>query len=130
MHWVIPDYCTADTPSKHVYDFYKQNDIPTNEWRQSTGNERKSTVNGGKSINCFTKKFNLTIKCVTKGTQYMQSTKLVLQSHFISGKNSFSDISRKYISPNIIWAKPAVPALIIFSKMHFLQITENESFKK
>ena len=52
----------------------------------------------------------------------MTSIKLVIQSHFLSWKNSFSDIDRKYILPNKIRAGTA---LIISSKMHFLPISCN-----
>ena len=52
----------------------------------------------------------------------MKSMKLVIQLHFIWWVNSFSDISRKCILPNMI----ATP--IIFGKMHFLLISENEFF--
>ena len=41
--------------------------------------------------------------------------------------NSFSDISRKCISPNMMRAGNA---LIIFSEMHFLLISENEFYMK
>ena len=37
-------------------------------------------------------------------------------------KNSFSDIGKKCISPN------KIKALILFGKMHFLGISENNSF--
>ena len=40
-------------------------------------------------------------------------------------KNSFSDISRKCIVPNMI---RVVPASTIFSKMQFMVISENEFF--
>ena len=54
----------------------------------------------------------------------MNSMKLVIPLHFISWKKkSFSDISRKWILPNMI---RAVAALIIFGQMHFLLISENE----
>ena len=53
----------------------------------------------------------------------MKSMKLVIPSHFIWRKNSFSDISRKFHLPNVIGA---VTAPIIFGKMHFLLISQNE----
>ena len=54
----------------------------------------------------------------------MKSMKLVLPSHFyFVKKKSFSDTSRKCILPNII---RAVPVLIIFGKMPFLLISEDE----
>ena len=40
-------------------------------------------------------------------------------------KNSFSDVSKKWILPNMI---RTVPALIIFGKIHFLLTSENEFF--
>ena len=49
---------------------------------------------------------------------YIKSMKLVLPSHFISWKISFSSISRKCILPNTT----------IFGKMHFLPISEKELF--
>ena len=58
---------------------------------------------------------------------YMKSMKIIIPSHFITWKNSFSDISRKGIRPNMIRAK-LWTALIIFSKIHFLLISENEVF--
>ena len=42
-------------------------------------------------------------------------------------KNSFSDISRKLISANMI---RAVPALLIFGKINFLLISEHQFFMK
>ena len=42
-------------------------------------------------------------------------------------KNKFSDISRKWILPNMIRAGTA---LIIFGKIHFLLILENEFLMK
>ena len=45
--------------------------------------------------------------------------------HFM--KNSFSDISRKWILSNMI---KVVPVLIIFGKIHFLLTSENELFMK
>ena len=55
-------------------------------------------------------------------------------------KNSFSDVSRKWILPNMVravsreWTIPnmnrAVPALIIFGKIYFLLTSENEFFTK
>ena len=50
---------------------------------------------------------------------------LVIPLHFISWKNSFSDISRKCIWPNM---NGAVTAPIIFGQMHFLLKSENEFF--
>ena len=90
----------------------------------------------------------------------MKSLKLVIPSRFM--KNSFSDIGRKWILPNMIRAGTdctdcngqftpkmkanavsrllsslvgidqcnRLPALIIFAKMHFLLISENEFFMK
>ena len=40
-------------------------------------------------------------------------------------KNSFSDVSRKWMLPNMI---REVPVLIIFGKIHFLLTSENEFF--
>ena len=44
-----------------------------------------------------------------------------------SMKNSFSDVSIKWILPNMI---RAVPALIMFGKIHFLLTSENEFLRK
>ena len=55
----------------------------------------------------------------------MNSVKLVSPFHVTSRKNSFSDISRKCIWPNMI---RVVTALIIFGKIHFLLISEKEFF--
>ena len=56
---------------------------------------------------------------------HMKSTKVSIPIHFISWVSSFSDISRKCIFPNMIRVGTA---LIIFGKMHFLLISENEFF--
>ena len=58
---------------------------------------------------------------------HMKSMKFVIPSRFISWVNSFSDISRKWILPNMI---RAVPVLMIFGKIRFLLISENEFFMK
>ena len=42
-------------------------------------------------------------------------------------KNSFSDVCRKWILPNMIRAGTT---LFIFGKIHFLQTSENEFFMK
>ena len=52
---------------------------------------------------------------------FMKSMKLV-PLHLFLLKNSFSDIGKKCISPN------KIKALILFGKMHFLGISENNSF--
>ena len=62
--------------------------------------------------------------------------KLVIPSRnsvtFISWKNSFSDISRKYILHPNIRSHPTrghpVTTVVIFGSMHFLLISENEFF--
>ena len=59
--------------------------------------------------------YNLYYLFVKEG-HLMISMKLVIPLYFDSWKNSFSDISRKCILPNMIGA------VIIFSKMHFLPI--------
>ena len=50
---------------------------------------------------------------------------LVIPSRFISWKNPFCDVSRKWILPNTL---RAVPALIIFGKIHLLLTSENDFF--
>ena len=62
------------------------------------------------------KLFNMTL---------MNSTKTCPSVTFYFMKNSFSDINRKWILPNMIRARAT---LIIFGKMHFLLISENEIF--
>ena len=54
----------------------------------------------------------------------MKSMKLVRHVLFHK-KTQFSDISRKCILPNMITVESA---LVIFGKMHFLAISENEFF--
>ena len=57
----------------------------------------------------------------------MNSMKTFPSVTFYFMKNSFSDISRKWILPNMI---RTVPALIIFGKIHFLLTSEIEFFMK
>ena len=57
----------------------------------------------------------------------MNSMKTGPSVTFYFMKNSFSDISRKWILPNMI---SVVPAIIIFGKINFLLISENEFFLK
>ena len=57
----------------------------------------------------------------------MNSMKTCPSVTFYFMKNSFSDISRKRILPNMIRAGTT---LIIFGKIHFLLISENEFFMK
>ena len=60
-------------------------------------------------------------------TNGMDSMKTCNSVTFYFMKNSFSDISRKRILPNMIRAGTA---LIIFSKMLFLLISESEFLMK
>ena len=57
----------------------------------------------------------------------MNSTKTCNSVKFYFMKNSFCDVSRKKILPNVI---RAVPALIIFGKIHFQSIPGKEIFMK
>ena len=84
--------------------------------------------------------------CFWSFVKNMNSMKLVNPLHFISWKNSFSDISRKCILPNMIGAVNShqrwcsafafifgvnwlwLTSPIIFGKMHFLLISENLFF--
>ena len=71
----------------------------------------------------------------------MNSMKLVIPLDFISWKNSLCDISRKCILPNMIREvifgemhfllseNEFFHVPIIFGKMHFLLISENEFFR-
>ena len=61
-------------------------------------------------------------------SDHMKSMKLVIPLHFIWEKNLFSDISRKCILTNMIGAVTVVTTPIIFGKMHFLLLSENEFF--
>ena len=54
----------------------------------------------------------------------MRSMKLVVRVRFISQKKLFADIPRKCILLNMI------RAVILFGKMHFFLISENEFFMK
>ena len=67
-------------------------------------------------------KRNTSYSLIIDWQQLMKSMKLLFSPHFISWKNSFSDISRRCILPNM--AKSGT-ALITFGKMHFLVISEN-----
>ena len=57
----------------------------------------------------------------------MNSMKTCHSVTFYFMKNSFSNISRKCILPSMI---RAAPVLIIFGKIHFLVISQNEFFMK
>ena len=58
----------------------------------------------------------------------MNSMKTCPSVTFYFMKNSFSDISSKWILPNMIRAVPA--PIILGNKIHFLLISENELFMK
>ena len=69
----------------------------------------------------------LFLDCLVVKGKHMNSMKTCPFVTFYFMKISFSDIDRKWILPNMI---RAVPALIIFCKIHFLLISEKEIFMK
>ena len=100
-------YSCADCVSLLIRKIEK---IPRNyDFNQDTG------------ANCWLKQV---LNYITRNMNSMQTCNSVT---FCLMKNSFSDVSRKWILPNMIRAGSAI---IIFGKINFLLTSENEFFMK